>query len=208
MTDAHDGAPSADARRAAPRLIRLDADWGEIALCPPQAPATAVDPAQAAYVIYTSGSTGTPKGVVVSHGGAGELPGAMQARFALRPDDRVLAVTPLGFDIAALELYLPLLSGASVALRRLRRPRTGGAAAPVCGQRGDRAACHADAVAGLGEPCSGERRRAGAAGLRMLVGGEALSEALAQAMRRLGPAGHQPYGPTETTVWSAAMATG
>src|SRR4029077_833587 len=51
----------------APRLIRLDADWGAIALRPSHAPAITIDPAQAAYVIYTSGSTGTPKGVVVAH---------------------------------------------------------------------------------------------------------------------------------------------
>ena len=50
---------------AAPRLIRLDADWGAIALEPAHAPGIAIAPEQAAYVIYTSGSTGTPKGVVV-----------------------------------------------------------------------------------------------------------------------------------------------
>ena len=50
-----------------PRLIRLDADWGAIALEPSHAPAIAIAPEQAAYVIYTSGSTGMPKGVVVAH---------------------------------------------------------------------------------------------------------------------------------------------
>ena len=54
---------------ARPRLIRLDADWGAIALEPAHAPDIAIAPEQAAYVIYTSGSTGTPKGVVVAHGG-------------------------------------------------------------------------------------------------------------------------------------------
>ena len=52
---------------ARPRLIRLDADWGAIALEPAHAPDIAIAPEQAAYVIYTSGSTGTPKGVVVAH---------------------------------------------------------------------------------------------------------------------------------------------
>ncbi len=60
--------PQLAASAAAPRLIRLDADWGAIALQPATAPAAAIDGAQAAYVIYTSGSTGTPKGVVMSHG--------------------------------------------------------------------------------------------------------------------------------------------
>ncbi len=48
-------------------LIRLDADWAEVARQPTTAPATALEPGHAAYVIYTSGSTGTPKGVVVTH---------------------------------------------------------------------------------------------------------------------------------------------
>ena len=70
-------------------------------------------PQHPAYVIYTSGSTGTPKGVVVTHGGLGELPVARcRSGLRLHADDRLLAVTTIGFDIAALELYLPLLSGA------------------------------------------------------------------------------------------------
>ena len=48
-------------------LVRLDADWGAIALQPAQPPALTLEPAHPAYVIYTSGSTGTPKGVVVEH---------------------------------------------------------------------------------------------------------------------------------------------
>ena len=56
-----------DGAANAPRLIRLDADWGAIALEPSHAPDIAIAPEQAAYVIYTSGSTGTPKGVVVAH---------------------------------------------------------------------------------------------------------------------------------------------
>ena len=49
-------------------LVRLDADWPQIARQPATAPALGLDPHHPAYVIYTSGSTGTPKGVVVEHG--------------------------------------------------------------------------------------------------------------------------------------------
>ena len=69
-------------------------------------------PQNPAYVIYTSGSTGTPKGVLVTHDSLRNFLLAMQERFPLDPNDRLLAVTTIGFDIAALELFLPLLSGA------------------------------------------------------------------------------------------------
>ena len=102
------------ANTSARRVVRLDADWGAIALRPEHAPAVRIEPGHAAYVIYTSGSTGTPKGVVVQHGALSNFLGSMQARFALQASDRLLAVTTVGFDIAALELYLPLLCGACV----------------------------------------------------------------------------------------------
>ena len=100
----------------APRLIRLDADWGAIALRPSHAPAITIDPAQAAYVIYTSGSTGTPKGVVVRHDALSNFLQSMREQVPLSVEDRLLAVTTIGFDIAALELYLPLISGAGVTI--------------------------------------------------------------------------------------------
>ncbi|MEK6230027.1 MAG: condensation domain-containing protein, partial [Actinomycetota bacterium] len=62
---ATNGGAASTSTSAAPRLIRLDADWGAIALQPSSPPQVAIAPEQAAYVIYTSGSTGTPKGVVV-----------------------------------------------------------------------------------------------------------------------------------------------
>src|SRR5262249_43792380 len=86
-------------------LVRLDADWAEVARHPSHAPASAIEPQHPAYVIYTSGSTGTPKGVVVTHNALSNFLLAMQERLALTTDDRLLAVTTIGFDIAALELY-------------------------------------------------------------------------------------------------------
>src|SRR6185503_4076308 len=50
-------------------LVRLDADWPQVARQPASAPDVVIDPSHPAYVIYTSGSTGTPKGVVVEHAG-------------------------------------------------------------------------------------------------------------------------------------------
>src|SRR5262249_27897044 len=63
-----------------------------------------------------SGSTGTPKGVAVTHGGLSNVLLAMQEQLLLDRHDRLMAVTTIGFDIAALELFLPLISGAGLAI--------------------------------------------------------------------------------------------
>ncbi|MFB9451751.1 amino acid adenylation domain-containing protein [Dactylosporangium vinaceum] len=73
-------------------------------------------PEQTAYVIYTSGSTGTPKGVVISHGAAVNTVQDLTARFALTPDDRVLAVSSLAFDLSVFDLFGLLGAGGAVVL--------------------------------------------------------------------------------------------
>src|SRR5690606_37770365 len=73
-------------------------------------------PMDPAYVIYTSGSTGKPKGVVVHHQGVVNFLDSMAREPGLSPDDRLVAVTTLSFDIAVLELLLPLLVGAQIVL--------------------------------------------------------------------------------------------
>ena len=103
------GAPTA-------RIVRLDADAPTVARQSSTAPAFRLDPQSTAYLIYTSGSTGTPKGVAVTHGGLRNLILAMQEQVPLDRDDRLLAVTTIGFDIAAVELFLPLIRGARLAM--------------------------------------------------------------------------------------------
>ena len=69
-----------------------------------------------AYVIYTSGSTGRPKGVEIQHRALVNFLTTMGERPGLHKHDVLVAVTTLSFDIAGLELYLPLISGAGVAI--------------------------------------------------------------------------------------------
>nr|WP_272929858.1 AMP-binding protein [Xanthomonas translucens] len=107
-------------------LVCEPAQWeqhalGGIVWLDPQA-GTDLDPLSApratadgiAYLLYTSGSAGTPKGVEVSHRNLASFLFAMQEELQLQASDRVLALTTISFDIAALELYLPLICGASV----------------------------------------------------------------------------------------------
>ena len=69
-----------------------------------------------AYVIYTSGSTGKPKGVEVIHSAVVNLLISAGKKIAFGPEDKLLSVTTLSFDIAALELFLPLISGGELIL--------------------------------------------------------------------------------------------
>ncbi len=104
------------------QIIHLDAEWETIARQPTHEPDSDVTGEDLAYVIYTSGSTGKPKGVMVRHRGLTNFLCAMSEQPGLTADDTLLAVTTLSFDIAGLELYLPLLVGARLVLAA--QPRT------------------------------------------------------------------------------------
>ncbi len=164
------------------------------------APEPAVAPDNTAYVIYTSGSTGTPKGVAVSRAALANFLATMRLRFPLSPADRLLAVTTVAFDIAALELYLPLLSGATVVLAEEDTVSDAAAVSEVL--RRDRVTAMQATPAFwqmllLHDPD-------GARGLRILVGGEALPAPLAASLANQAGSVTNVYGPTETTIWSTA----
>src|SRR4051812_33283761 len=95
-------------------VVCLDRDWPQIAREPDRPPTVSHTPEQLAYVIYTSGSTGEPKGVEIPHRALVNFLTTMAREPGLDADDVLVAVTTLSFDIAGLELYLPLLVGAQV----------------------------------------------------------------------------------------------
>ncbi|WP_051083724.1 non-ribosomal peptide synthetase [Thiomonas sp. FB-6] len=183
-------------------LLLLDAEREALEALPsvPQEPDAECDARgeDAAYVIYTSGSTGRPKGVVVPHAAVVNFLSSMRREPGLGAADRILAVTTLSFDIAVLELLLPLAVGACA----------------VIATRED--AMDADRLRGLLDTQAITVMQAtpgtwsmlvdsgwsGSPGFRALVGGESLSPELAAAL--LGRCGEvwNMYGPTETTVWS------
>jgi amino acid adenylation domain-containing protein len=167
-------------------------------------PGRQAGPDAAAYVIYTSGSTGRPKGVVVPHGALANFLAAMADLFPLDAGDTVVSTTPVSFDIAGLELYLPLLAGARLWLV----PRS----AAVDGSELRRRLDEAAPALIQGTPALWQLlREAGwsPASLpgapRLLCGGEALPQDLADFLDSGGKAEvWNMYGPTETTVWSLA----
>ncbi|WP_405763577.1 amino acid adenylation domain-containing protein [Streptomyces sp. NBC_00045] len=161
-------------------------------------------PAHPAYVIYTSGSTGRPKGVVVSHAALVSFLAAVGLRCGLDSSDRLLAVTTVAFDIAALELYLPLVSGACVVVagrEEVRDPFVLGGLVRGSG------VSVMQATPSLWQALVAEVPGS-VGGLRMLVGGEALPSVLAEGMCGLGREVVNLYGPTEATVWATSCVVG
>ena len=155
----------------------------------------------AAYLIYTSGSTGRPKGVVVPHRAVVNFLRSMRERPGLSPDDVVLSVTTIAFDIAVLELFGPLSVGARVVIVPAAAAADGLALESRLARSGVTLAQATPATWRLlleaGWP--GDRR------LRLLCGGEAWTRALAdELLPRCGSLWNM-YGPTETTVWSAVQ---
>ncbi|RUL69107.1 non-ribosomal peptide synthetase, partial [Dyella choica] len=156
-------------------------------------------PLHPAYVIYTSGSTGRPKGVVVNHRGIVNFLVSMHAALDFSAADCMLAVTTVGFDIAGLELFLPLISGASIVLARRETVLDPAALLQLVA---DSRATVLQATPTLWRELA-DADHGSLRGLRALTGGEALPAALAEKLSAAGAQIVNLYGPTETTVWSS-----
>ncbi|MDG2516356.1 non-ribosomal peptide synthetase [Lysobacter soli] len=158
----------------------------------------AAQPESVAYVIYTSGSTGRPKGVQVPHRAVSNFLSSMAKEPGLGAEDRLVAVTTLSFDIAVLELLLPLSVGARVVLADRVTAADGVALKALIASSG--------ATVMQATPASWrlllDAEWRGDANFKILCGGEALPADLAsQLLTRCGSLWNV-YGPTETTVWS------
>ncbi len=155
-------------------------------------------PLDPAYVIYTSGSTGKPKGVPVPHGTVLNFLASMAREPGLTANDRVLAVTTLSFDIAVLELLLPLTVGAMIILATTEQAQDGRALRALLDEQ--------NATLMQATPSTWrmliEAGWTGAADFKALIGGEGLPLDLAEQLLARVSELWNMYGPTETTVWS------
>jgi amino acid adenylation domain-containing protein len=156
-------------------------------------------PDNLAYVIYTSGSTGKQKGVEITHRAVVNFLHSMTQAPGITQSDALLAVTSLSFDIAALELFLPLVTGAKVVLATSEDAADGSRLIEKLSRNKITIMQATPATWSM-------LLRAGwedGSELKILCGGEALPQGLAAQLLRHCDCVWNMYGPTETTIWSA-----
>ena len=153
---------------------------------------------QVAYVLFTSGSTGRPKGVEIPRSALANFLRSMEQRPGLRDGDRLLAITTTSFDIAGLELFLPLWVGATTVIADRETVRDPWMLAALI--RSARPTVIQATPATW--RCLLETGWRGDGRLRMLCGGEAMSLPLAERLLPCGSELWNMYGPTEATIWS------
>nr|QEO74616.1 condensation domain-containing protein [uncultured bacterium] len=183
---------------SAARVLCLDADQHLFVNHSDENPHANIHPFNLAYLIYTSGSTGIPKGVQIQHRALVNFLHSMQREPGLTANDYLLAVTSLSFDIAALEIFLPLTCGAQVEVVSREMAAQG----VVLKERliGSQATIMQATPATwrllVGAGLDGLDR------LQRWCGGEALNRELANQLANDQTVVWNLYGPTETTIWS------
>ena len=181
------------------KLVCLTQDRENIAAQSTQNSITKVNSNNLAYIIYTSGSTGKPKGVEIAHHAVVNFLTSMQQKPGLTKEDTLLAVTTISFDIAALELYLPLITGAKLILATKEITRDGKLISELIETE--------QVTVMQATPATWRMLLAagwqGYPNLKILCGGEALTNDLASQLLTSGSSVWNLYGPTETTIWSS-----
>ena len=180
------------------RRVYIDADAGMISRESKANLSVNASRSSLAYVIYTSGSTGKPKGVLIPHGAVTNFLRSMSIEPGMTEADVLFAVTTLSFDIAGLELLLPLTVGGSVVIA--------GWETVADGMMLRRQLARYQPTIMQATPATWrlliEAGWEGSDRLKILCGGEALPTELARELNKRGRELWNMYGPTETTIWS------
>jgi amino acid adenylation domain-containing protein len=179
-------------------VLAIDDETNDLASQPVTAPSPAPAATDRAYVIYTSGSTGLPKGVTIPHRALVNVLESMRAEPGFSEDDVLAAVTTISFDIAGLELFLPLIAGG--------RTEIIGRDEVADGQALTRRLAACGATVMQATPSTWrllvDAGWQGGAGFRVWSGGEPLPQPLAASLVARAGEVWNLYGPTETTIWS------
>jgi len=157
-----------------------------------------VTPNTVAYLIYTSGSTGKPKGVQIEHFSLVNFLNSMAKKPGITPSDVMLAVTTISFDIAGLEMYLPLLCGATIFIASQETSMN----PDLLIQKIEESKATILQATPVTFRMLNSAEWTGSKGLKILCGGEAMPKELAYDLIRKCSELWNMYGPTETTVWS------
>jgi amino acid adenylation domain-containing protein len=180
-------------------VVLLDAHWSAIGNEETSNLSPLAKAENLAYVIYTSGSTGKPKGVQLEHRSVVNFLCTMQDEPGLDESDVVAAVTTLCFDIAGLEIYLPLVTGAQVLVISREEASDGNKLQARMRSAGVTVMQATPATWRLLLEASWP----GEGNLKILCGGEAFPRELANKLLPRCKSLWNMYGPTETTIWSA-----
>ncbi|MGN4848975.1 amino acid adenylation domain-containing protein [Bacillus cereus group sp. MYBK134-1] len=183
-------------------LCSVDSEWDKIEALKSVSELEAnefVDPDELAYIIYTSGSTGNPKGVEVTHRGLTNFLCSMAEKPGFTNQDRILALTTICFDISGLELFLPLVVGGQVEILTTDVSRDGFKLKEKI-ENGYATVVQATPATWEMLINAGWEKKMN---IKILCGGEALSEDLATKLCERGDEVWNLYGPTETTIWSS-----
>ena len=179
-------------------VVCVDGDQSDLASQSNENLQTAVAADDLAYVIYTSGSTGKPKGVQVPHNCVVNFLTSMREKPGMTASDRLLAVTTLSFDIATLELFLPLTVGATVVIASRDIVSDG---ARLLETLEDSAITIMQATPATWQILI-DAGWSASLPITVLCGGEAMLPELAAELQMRSESVWNLYGPTETTVWS------
>jgi amino acid adenylation domain-containing protein len=179
------------------KVILLDDIWASLAHEPVTDPDVAVTGKNLLYVLYTSGSTGQPKGVQIAHHNVVNFLYSMQKAPGMVPADKLLAVTTISFDIAGLEMFLPLVTGAQVVMADAATAKDGVALLELIRKEKITIMQATPYTWRIMLEAGWDTEK-----IKVICGGEALPMDLAT--RILGRASSlwNVYGPTETTIWS------